>query len=195
MYKGILVGHSFVKSLSDYLVNPNPKTTSNILRVNDYISDFYLAGYRGARVTNPETYTEIKQVILHNKPNFVILEIGSNDLSTCSPRVVSDRVVELALALTNYWGINCVLVCSLLLRRDIPDHLISATNTYLHDQIKDLSCIKFHPHKKLLGLAPSKFSKDGIHVNTETGRELYLKSIRRAIFTCIKFLKVTNLSK
>lgn len=187
MYSGLVLGHSFVTSLNDSLNRPGAQEVARQLQVDHYVRNLYLHGVRGGKV--PDMQQQIDSCVV-NEVHFAILEIGSNDIA-CGRKC--DDIISDIRNLTNHMKnsiptIKYIFLCSVLYRKNITNERIDSINRSLHSLARTRDFLIFHTHKHLKDKHPSFFSKDLIHVNNKEGRQLYKKSLGRAIFTAVKLL-------
>ena len=205
MYRGMLIGHSFVSGFADHFANKNggvallPHDIAAELRVQHFTPEFHLVGGRGGRLSDPDYFLpEIE--LLAAQPHFVILNMGANDLvSLLTPfeqLAVAEKVVGLARELNARFNVSVTLICIII---DRFEGLRVITPQQFHEQLFHVNnmvmnfCqsehyIKYYVTKGFWQNPPEQWTWDGMHPNKPVGRETYKKAIRRAIFQAIEHL-------
>ena len=104
----LILGHSFVRRLRDDLdAHFDTRAASNFhLPESGYIT---LLGTGGRTVEKVVKYD--LQSVHKYKPDIVILELGTNDLSTHAPEVVGSKIDDLVHALRHTYNVRVVGVC------------------------------------------------------------------------------------
>ena len=112
----LILGHSFVRRLRDDLdAHFDTRAASNFhLPESGYIT---LLGTGGRTVEKVVKYD--LQSVHKYKPDIVILELGTNDLSTHAPEVVGSKIDDLVHALRHTYNVRVVGVCQVI-NRNIP---------------------------------------------------------------------------
>ena len=204
--KVALIGHSFVVGLEHYLVNKKMKATS-FLHVDSIVSSISFYGIRGAKVQDLHTLLPLLRC---ESFDIVLLDIGSNDIANGAR--YEEVVLSLSFFLTALSALHSGIICVLsVVPRSAGLPAISPaqfmdTASRLEEHLKSWSKSSqnaiFHKHKgfyerqvdgKKVPLAPSEWSKDGIHPNNSTGRRKYANSLRLAIVKSAKQCKVSGL--
>ena len=177
--------------MHDHFKRPNPTEFGKLLRVDKHVEQVFTHKISGglARKLDISLVDRFKCT----KPHFVVLEYGSNELARKEkPRNIANDILELAVKLKQQHKFDLIILCSVLYRTGVDNDRVHELNNFLYNGAKNYSFIRFHAHSKLVNNSPQKFSKDGIHVNRIESRELYIKSIRRAIFNAVELLyKIT----
>ena len=193
---GVLIGHSFVSGLHDYLTQGGRYPTIPIaiplrLTVNRWVDQFHLIGQRGP--CDLPTY-ELPYNVTDIRPDFAIVDNGRNDLaSPHSPPSVADAVVRVAKNILNIHHARHVTVCAALYRtkniasysvHDYNDRVGRFNNIGLHRHFCDNDWarhyLSYHTHRGFWQCPLHVWSHDGTHPNTAHGRKLYIESLRRA---------------
>ena len=193
----MLIGHSFVYGLQQHLDPRDQASPSEIARklsIHRIVHSFHLYGQRGAQVCS-RSYALPHRQLTHVKPDFVILDLGSNDLaSDIPPFQVATKLVELAHTLRSRYHVNTVIISSILnrqahLKHITPEQFATAayqTNNYVKNFLDSHPQLTYHVHKGFWAHSSDIWSRDGVHPNTQAGRQKYVKSIRKAVFTALQ---------
>ena len=127
-------------------------------------------------------------VVSSLSPHVVILEIGTNDLSTLAPEVVGLEIEELVRLLLETYSVRAVGVCKVIPRVRAPLFNAAARtlNQYLNvvlDPIPNAFCWEHHGFSE-----PSQNPySDGVHVNS-FGQYVLYRSYRGAILHALRVL-------
>lgn len=194
---GLLLGHSFVHGLLSHLTAGSSATGATIARklhVSNILHAFHMHGQRGAQICNDD-FLLPHSLITRVKPDFVILDYGTNDLAAGTPPfTVATKLMHLAHQLRSQYHVACVMICSTL-NRDChlstmtPSQFATAAyelNNYLRHLTQTEPKVNYHLHKGFWDTPVSAWSRDGIHPNGPAGRKRYIKSIRKAIFHALQ---------
>ena len=208
MYRGIIIGHSFVKGFADHLAGQNggvPMSDAGVaeaLKVSDGVGAVRLFGVSGARVLGNFTLPNMTLNTL--QPHFAILNIGGNDLThPTSPHqqgMLAQAIVAMANDLINNYGVVEVHICQII---DRMEGLAGISC----DEYRDAA---YAVNKRIMGLcaahprmhfqvmkgfcrnSPESWTWDGIHPNKPRGRVLYKRVMKKAIFRSLKTLREGN---
>ena len=194
---GLLLGHSFVQGLHSHLTHTtrdSPTAISRSLQLHHIVRELHIHGERGARICS-SSFTLPHRLLLQIRPDFVILDYGTNDLvSGSSPFQVAAKMVKIAERLRTQYSVRSVVICSVINRHS---HLRSLTtekfadaalklNLLLKDYAGTHPCTFYQNHKGFWTTPVSSWSRDGVHPNTSLGRKRYIKSIRKASFLALQ---------
>ena len=120
----LILGHSFVRRLEDNLAaHFDARAAPNFyLPESGHVS---LVGTGGRPVDKFNKYD--LSLLVKYKPDIVILEIGTNDLSTLRPEIVGSEIDDLAQALRDQYKVRVIGVCQVI-NRNIPRTLSPDSN-------------------------------------------------------------------
>ena len=129
----LILGHSFVRRMQDDLSSRfHPRTDPNF-NLSDATVCFH--GVGGRTVRKLRTYD--LHVVRRLKPDVIILELGTNDLTNLSPEVVGSEIEELVSLLLETFSVRVICVCHVIPRgisfrmRPIPSaHLLAETVSF-----------------------------------------------------------------
>ncbi len=133
--------------------------------------------------------------VLKYKPDIVILELGTNDLSTLRPEVVGYKIDDLAQVLRDQYKVRIVGVCQVI-NRNIPqtrapdcdfNAKAAVLRQYLSVILADQPGIFLWDHKEFYRSDHSLLSLDGVHCNAQGQYCLYL-SYRGVILKALTML-------
>jgi len=169
--KILILGHSFVRRLRDDLAaHFDARAAPNFhLPETGHVS---LYGTGGRTVAKLNKY-DLPWVVNKYQPDIVILELGTNDLSTLPPEIVGSQIDDLAQALRDQYKVRVVGVCQVL-NRNNPQTLAPACDfnakaavlrQYLSVVLADQPGIFLWTHKEFYRSDRSLLSLDGVHCN------------------------------
>lgn len=193
------MGHSFVKRLDSDLqckfdhraaVDFNLSLTANIS----------MYGIGGLTVSRLERKL---RSILANKPlpRVVILEIGTNDLSSQSPEIVIGEILELVEYMRSFDSLGAIGFCKVIPRweRDmgLPLEDFNTKATTLNNMLEALfdedQLVFVWEHSELQSLSRRVLLTDGVHLNPH-GQYCLYRSYRGAILKGITLLSNSSSS-
>lgn len=198
---GLLIGHSFVHGLMAHLKIDNHTTGRAIakeMNLSRIIQSLHMHGERGAKVcpqaAHSQQYSLPHSLLRRAKPDFVIIDLGTNDLAcNIPPFEIATKLFQLATDLITQYHVTAVVICSIINReRHIsmtPPEFATAAfqlNNYLKHLAETEPRVMYHPHKGFWDSPVTTWSRDGIHPNATLGRKRYVKSIRKAVFAALQ---------
>jgi hypothetical protein len=107
----LILGHSFVRRLGDFVDNRLEGTVSNF----DLPCDVSFIGTGGCKL--PHLWIQLPR-ILATRPDIVVLDIGTNDLSSpsCIPGDLADSVYQFAMYLVSDCGVKAIHIAQIFPR-------------------------------------------------------------------------------
>ena len=187
----LLFGHSFIKRLQrDLLHHFDSRAYSSFALEHDAVVQMVGIGGR----TVPKALSLDLAVIKKLKPDIVILELGTNDLSSCRPETVGSDIEDLVRIFLDSLGVAVVGVC-----RVLPcchsDPTISQFNVKVDILNRYLEVIfEHHPrvfvwcHRGFSNPSRVVYLADGVHMNAAGQYSLY-RSYRGAMLKALRLLK------
>ena len=188
--KVLILGHSFVKRLRrdlragfDSRVDGEFKLQGTAL-VN-------LHGIGGRTVAKLSSFD--LHVVRSFAPDVVILEIGTNDLSTLSPEVVGSAIEDLVRLLIDSFSVRVVGVCHVIPRGISQDpsssfaHRAHVLNQYVRVVLEHFPNVFCWGHREFSHPAKDFYLQDGVHLNPSGQYQLY-RSFRGAILKGLSLL-------
>ena len=173
----------------------NSNTISSQLRLNNFLDSLHLFGKGGAKISNDFDLDYFRDQVKSVRPDFVIIDIGTNDLAAgVQPLSVAVKVVDFANDLLHrISSVKHVRICSAILRDrvDISESELFKQKIFsFNNYLLNLCAVSYHVHKGFWTNSISEWSRDGIHPNNSVGRKNYKQSVRIAVFRSI-----TNITK
>ena len=185
----LILGHSYVHRLEEFVnhcksdgVTPNFGLDPDRVVVN-------FAGYGGAHIGR--IHDRLEQVVTHFRPDFVILQVGSNDISQVNnnPDILSENIIQLANRLIVQYDVHKVAVSELFFRNKWRGGNFNDTTREINAHLR----VKLSPHSETAGVSfwrhfgfsdavvrRSLQHVDQVHFN-DAGNLKYYKSLKRAI--------------
>ena len=188
----LILGHSFVRRLKDDLAARfDARAAPNFhLPESGHVS---LYGAGGRTVDKIHAYD--LSLVLKYKPDIVILELGTNDLSTLRPEVVGSKIDDLAQVLRDQYKVRVIGVCQVV-NRNIPhtrspdcdfNAKAAVLRQYLSVILADQHNIFLWEHKEFYRSDRTLLSLDGVHCNAQ-GQYCLYRSYRGAILKALTML-------
>jgi len=186
----LILGHSFVRRLRCDL---NAGFDSRAVR------DFHLKGSANVHLfgIGGRTIAKLKRHDLHViselSPDIVILEIGTNDLSSLRPEVVGSAIDDLVRLLIETFHVPVIGVCHVIQRGAFyPNPSVfnanaSILNEYVKTVLDLLPNVFTWSHGGFSNPSVQLLLPDGVHVNPVGQYKLY-RSYRGAIIKALSML-------
>lgn len=186
----LILGHSFVKRIQrDLNARFHPKAYSHFQFLGT--AEIHLHGIGGRKVATLQAHD--LHVVRNLRPEIVILEIGTNDLSFTSPEVVGSSIEELVRLLQRSYSVAVVMVCQVIPRGAVLPNFSRFFNNakvlhqYLNivlDAIPGVFCWK---HRAFSSPYKDLYTRDGVHLNPK-GQYFLYRSYRGAILQALSYL-------
>ena len=188
----LILSHSFVRRLKDDLAASfDARAAPNFyLPESGHVS---LYGTGGRTVDKIHAYD--LSLVLKYKPDIVILELGTNDLSTLRPEVVGSKIDDLAQVHRDQYKVRVIGVCQVV-NRNIPrtrspdcdfNAKAAVLRQYLSVILADQHNIFLWEHKEFYRSDRTLLSFDGVHCNAQ-GQYCLYRSYRGAILKALNML-------
>ena len=175
----IILGHSFVRRMKEFLESVNNKLTSIDFNLKD-VARISIHGIGGG------TVRKLRLLDLNNvvakRPDFVLFEIGTNDLTTMSPEIVAQEINTICDDLHAEFNVHKIVVSQIIYRKNNPqfNKLVDTCNNLVSALIRDKSHAHFWIHKGLKNPSLDILRRDGVHLNERGNYALY-RNYRGAI--------------
>ena len=184
----LILGHSFVRRLSSFL--SNSASYSSDLALAD-LANVSLFGVGGRTVAKVEKF-DLDHVRI-SKPDIVILELGTNDLTCLPPESVGSALKELVHTLKHNCGVRVVGVCQVIKRSSSPPKMrdfnsrVLKLHKYLKVVLEPVPFCFYWRHIGFWNPSSDIYLKDGVHLNTLGLMKLY-RSYRGAVLKSLSLL-------
>ena len=186
----LIMNHSFVHRFLKFLAQGSERRVSLDLNLSRSAHIHYY-GVGGRTVDKLSKYD--LSVVDRLKPEIVILELGSNDLSPSEARSeqVGSKIESLLQLLHANYGVKFIVVCQTINRalcpRSTPSYndRVALLNRYLSVILETLPFATFWCHKGLRKPNVPILCKDGIHLN-HMGQYALYRSYRGTILCALR---------
>lgn len=181
----LVLGHSFVQRLHKFVLRSHSGLNENFNLSEPIILKWL--GVGGRTVDKVRHYD--MQAVRAFRPDIVILQLGTNDLSAIPPLKVGSDIEELVKLLHSHYKVKVVVVCQTL-RRDSHQEFndkVVALNQYTQVFLEHHPFVLFWKHIGLWNTRESMYLRDGVHLNDRGQLRLY-RSFRGAIQQSLRLL-------
>ena len=184
----LIFGHSFIRRFKDDLKKGFDTRAHYDFKLKHRTCVKFF-GIGGRTVDRSFEHDDI-EVIKSLKPDLLVLEMGTNDLTSLSPMIVRDKLVILIRSLLSLPTIKCVVWCAIIPRgRQFKNaHIFNASASVLNDLMAEalatLSNVILWRHHRFSS-DDRLFLPDGVHVSSKDQYALY-RSYRGAILAGLK---------
>ena len=182
----MVLGHSFVRRLHHYILQRSP-----ILDVHFDLSEPLVTQWLGiGGRTVQKTIRYDMRAITVFRPDIVILQLGTNDLSNASPLRVGSDIEDFVRLLYHSCNVKIVCVCQTLLRDSDAtfNSNVVALNQYLRVFLEHLPFALLWRHRGFWNAQRNVYLRDGVHLNDRGNSKLY-RSFRGATQQSLRLLK------
>ena len=182
----LILGHSFIRRLREFISTHSDDFYVNFSLAASVVTRWHGVGGR----TVAKTLQFDLPVVSSFRPDFVILQLGSNDLVTFSPLHVGLIIEDFVRLLHTSYGVKLVCVCQTL-RRDnatVFNSKVGLLTRYLRVVLKPLPYAIFWGHRGVWKARSNFYAPDGVHLNRIGQYKLY-KSLRGAVLRSLRLLQ------
>ena len=182
----LVLGHSFIRRLSSFIQIHRFERLNHASSLSQ--AKIHLWGLSGFTVQMALFYrlTRVESF----RPDIVVLELGTNDLTSCEPEVVGSMLEELVRVLHVDYGVKVVCVNQIIFRANSPvfNARVPILNRYLKVVLEPLPFAFFWHHRGFWRSARDLLHSDGIHLNSWGHFQLY-RSMRGAILKALSLYR------
>ena len=183
----LILGHSFVRRFKEYLLETEDQREHEHFDIAQEPVNIVFHGVGGRTVEKIETFDT--PAVQKLRPNTIILEVGTNDLTNLKPDVLATQIVSLVQLMHFQQNVKTILVCQIIQRTRQPratfNDDVQRCNTMLAQKLKQLPFAYFWRHKGLNNPGINVLKKDGVHLN-QKGNYILYRSYRGAILNSLK---------
>ena len=178
----LILGHSFIRRLREH-IGRNTDLDANLHILDNIELKWHGVGGR----TVLKTVQFDLSVVELFKPDVVILQLGTNDLSHLSPVHVGSAIEDLTRTLHDSLNVKCVRVCQTIYRTGAPifNKNVILLNRYLKVVLEPLPYAFFWAHKGFWRAKTNFMARDGVHLN-RLGQYKFYRSLRGAVLRCLQ---------
>lgn len=197
MFNVLVLGHSFVKRADNFISLGNEGVTYN-LGLSD--ATFCFMGVSGLQVAGLK---DLKSTVSETSPDFIILDIGTNDIANGSdPIQLARQVYTIAQDYCLLPSVRAVLILDICPRASVTSYKTVVDfeekaddyQTHIRDLCHSYNChIRPVPLRRLRRDIESYLCPDGVHLSaspsygtSHSGIFKYLMTIRAAAVGAIK---------
>ena len=126
--------------------------------------------------------------ILHSfRPDIVIVQLGTNDLTSTPPLQVGSAMEDFVHLLHDPYGVKFVCVCQTIRRRSsvVFNQRVDILTRYLRVVLEPIPYAIYWGHRGFWKARNGFFSADGIHLNRRGQYKLY-RSLRGAVLKSLR---------
>ena len=188
--KVLILGHSFVKRLKNDLDNNfDVRATSTFGLVGT--AEVHLYGIGGRTVEKIKSYD--LPVVRQLMPEIIILEVGTNDLTSVAPEIVGSSIEDLVVTLKCISSVAVVCVCHVIPRGESTLRSLffrdraRVLQQYLDVVVDPLECVFPWRHKAFTRPDQDFYLRDRVHLNAR-GQYLLYRSYCGAILKALSYL-------
>jgi len=186
----LLLGHSFIRRLKYDLDRVfDSRATHNFGLTGT--ADVFFHGVGGRTVHKLHQYD--LEFVRQLRPDIIILEIGTNDLTISRPEVVGSFIEDLCVELCEFEFVSAIGVCHVIPRGCVvPRHEIFNKDAlllqqYLEVVLEQLDKVFCWQHRVFSSPDKDLYVWDGVHLNKQGQYQLY-RSYRGAILKALRYL-------
>lgn len=142
----------------------------------------------GGRTVSKLRHYDLK-VVADRSPEILILEIGTNDLSSGKPEIIGSDIEELVTTLLEIPSIRVIGICQVTPRANAPtfNAKVKILNQYVRVVVDHFSNVFCWTHQGFSNPHVHPFLADGVHFNRNGQYRLY-RSYRGAILKALTML-------
>ena len=181
----LVFGHSFVRRLKEFV-----ERYSHDLSLDFGVPSInvFWHGIGGRTVRKIVSFD--LHVVESFKPDIVILQLGTNDLTTLQATTVGSELEDLVRLLHDNFGVKIVCVCQTIKRETCGPafrHKVGLLCRYLKVVLEPLPYAIYWSHRGFWNTRQRIFCADGVHLNNLGHFKLY-RSMRGAVLRAVKHL-------
>ena len=179
----LILGHSFIRRLHDFIESDSGHLDLTFhLSASALISWHGIGGHRIAKTVKFDLH------ILHSfRPDIVIVQLGTNYLTSCPPLQVGSALEDFVHLLHNSYSVRGECVCQTIRRRPAVafNQRVDILTRYLRVVLEPIPYAIYWGHRGFWRACNCFFSADGIHLNSRGQFKLY-RSLRGAVLKSLR---------
>ena len=179
--KVMILSHSFVQRLSGDLEQHFDDRAKSNFNLEDVKVRVF--GVGGRTVNKIEPFDLMSPFFA---PDFVISEIGTNDLCNKPPEMVGSQIDKLVVLSLNHFSVGVVGVCQVIKKAEPTFNKVQVLNLYLSVVVERPEVFVWQ-HKILDSPSLDFLLEDGVHLNP-CGQYLVYRSYQGAILKAVNIL-------
>ena len=182
----LVLGHSFIRHLHDF-IERNPRDLDLAFKLKEPAAIFW-HGVGGRTVA--KTIRHDLHVVQSVRPDIVIVQLGTNDLSSRPPLLVGSDLEDFVRLLHDSCGVQFVCVCQTIRRRSAKRSFnknVDILTRYLRVVLEPIPYAFYWGHRGFWKARYNFLASDGVHLNSRGQYKLY-RSLRGAILQSLRLL-------
>ena len=159
----LILGHSFIRRLHDFI-----ESDLGHLDFSFHLSASALISWHGIGGRTIAKTVKYDLHILHSfRPDIVIVQIGTSDLTSCPPLQVGSAKEDFVHLLHDSYGVKGVCVCQTIRRRAnvVFNHRVDILTRHLRVVLEPIPYTIYRSHRGFWRARNSFFSADGVRLN------------------------------
>lgn len=179
----LILGHSFIRRLHDFI-----ESDSGHLDLTFHLTASAHIRWRGVGGRTIAKTVKFDLGILHSfHPDIVIVQLGTNDLTSRPPLQVGSAMEDFVHLLHDSYGVKDVCVCQTIRQRSavVFNQRVDILTRYLRVVLEPIPYAIYWGHRGFWRARNSFFSADGIHLNSRGQYKLY-RSLRGAVLKSLR---------
>ena len=179
----LILGNSFIRRLHDFI-----EGDSRHLDLRFHLTASALISWHGVGGRTIAKTVKFDLHILHSfRPDIVIVQLGTNDVTSCSLLQVGSAIEDFVHLLCDLYGVKGVCVCQTIHRRSgvVFNQRVDILTRYLRVFLELIPYATYWGHRGFWRARNSFFSADGIHLNSRRQYKLY-RSLRGAVLESLR---------
>ena len=180
----LILGHSYIRRVHDLLCrNFNAHIAKNLSLDGDLLIRWHRI--RGRTVSKTREYD--LGVVEEFTPNVVIMQLGTNDLTTISAVETGSALEDLCCLLYESYGVELICVCQTLYRQDASsfNKQVDLLTKHLKVVLEPIPYVLYWRHRGFWRCKSRFLAQDGGHLN-KLGRYKYFRSLRGTVLRCMR---------
>ena len=146
----------------------------------------------GGRTVSKTLHLDLN-VIESFRPEIVIMQLGSNDLTDSDPLHVGSAIEDFVRLLHDTYGVKVVCVCQTIMRQGavVFNRKAKLLTKYLRVVLEPIPYAIFWGHRGFWRPSQNFYARDGVHLNS-FGQEKYHRSLRGAILRSLSLFSTIS---
>ena len=181
----LVLGDSFIRRLRLFVGSYSPNFHFGFnLPVRAVIKWHGIGGRTVAKTIERDLH-----VVASFQPDIVILQLGSNDLTSDEPAHVGSALDDLVKLLHDVYGVKFICVCQTIHRKGASafNRHVGILTQYLRVVLDPIPYALFWGHRGFWRAVHNFYARDGVHLNNRGQQKLY-RSVRGAILRSLSML-------
>ena len=185
----LVLGDSFIRRLRTFVLGSPQKFSVDFHLSNLAVIKWH--GIGGRTVT--KTVQNDLHLIKSFKPDIVILQLGSNDLTSETALCVGSSIDDFVRLLHDLYHVQVIYVCQTIMRQGQSafNHKAKLLTKYLRVVLEPVPYAYFWGHRGFWRPSTNVYVRDGVHL-TVRGQEKFYRSLRGAILGALSFLSFST---